>query len=184
MIYLLRHGLDDEGYIGGYSDVSLTPEGRNQVLKARDFILEHNFNIKKIYSSDVRRARETTDIINEKLGLEVCYLSEIRELDKGLLTGLKKTEAYKKFPDYMDFSDVTIRYPNGESMQDLYDRVVDYMSKFSDDNCLLVTHRGVINMLYYHYNNIPLSMDKKRFGVTHASIHTFDKEKGEIKKIF
>ena len=28
MIYLLRHGLDDESYIGGYSDVSLIPEGK------------------------------------------------------------------------------------------------------------------------------------------------------------
>ena len=28
MIYLLRHGLDDEEYIGGWSDVGLTFEGK------------------------------------------------------------------------------------------------------------------------------------------------------------
>ena len=27
MIYFLRHGLDDERYVGGYSNVGLTKEG-------------------------------------------------------------------------------------------------------------------------------------------------------------
>ena len=31
MIYLLRHGLDDESKIGGWSDVSLTEDGIKQV---------------------------------------------------------------------------------------------------------------------------------------------------------
>ena len=31
MIYLIRHGLDDEKYIGGWSDVDLTIVGRKQV---------------------------------------------------------------------------------------------------------------------------------------------------------
>ena len=31
MIYLMRHGQDDENYIGGWSDVSLIPEGIVQV---------------------------------------------------------------------------------------------------------------------------------------------------------
>ena len=32
MIYLMRHGKDDERYVGGYSDVDLTREGQRQVL--------------------------------------------------------------------------------------------------------------------------------------------------------
>ena len=43
MIYLLRHGLDDENYIGGYSDVKLIPEGIEQVKKARDFKISSFF---------------------------------------------------------------------------------------------------------------------------------------------
>ena len=184
MIYLLRHGLDDESYIGGYSSISLLDEGIKQVERARDFIEANNLNIKKIYSSDVKRACETCDIINKSLNLEVVYLKELRELDKGLLTGLKKDIAYTKYPDYKGLDDVDIRYPEGESMRDLYNRVTKFISDFSDDDCLLVTHRGVINMLYYYYNDIPLSMDKERFGVTHASVHQLDKKRGKIIKLF
>ena len=37
---------------------------------------------------------------------------------------------------------------------------------FSDkDNSLIVTHRGVINMLYYYLNKDPLTMDKKKYNV-------------------
>lgn len=35
MIYLLRHGLDDESKIGGWSDVGLTKEGIKQIKEAK-----------------------------------------------------------------------------------------------------------------------------------------------------
>ena len=47
MIYLLRHGLDDETKIGGYSNVSLTDEGIIKTKEARSFI-EENINFNKI----------------------------------------------------------------------------------------------------------------------------------------
>ena len=53
MIYLLRHGLDDETKIGGYSNVSLTNEGIIKTKEARSFI-EENINFNKIISSDVK----------------------------------------------------------------------------------------------------------------------------------
>lgn len=184
MIYLLRHGLDDEKYIGGYSDISLIPEGIKQVELARDFIVDNNLKIDKIYSSDIVRAKETTDIVNKSLELPVIYEEGLRELDKGLLTGLEKSKAYKKYPEFKDLKSISKKYPNGESMQEFHDRVIDFFSKFKDDNCLLITHRGVINMLYFDITNTPLSMDKEQFGVTHGSIHELDIDKKHIKKIF
>lgn len=184
MIYLLRHGLDDENYIGGYSDVALISEGINQVEQARDYLVDKKFDIKKIYSSDVVRARQTTDIVNKALNLSVIYDKGLRELDKGLLTGLNKKLAYNEYPEFKDLKSITKRYPNGESMEDLYNRVIDYFSNFKDDSCLIVTHRGVINMLYFYYTDTPLSMDKEQFNVTHGSIHELDIDKKYIKKIF
>ena len=184
MIYLLRHGLDDERFIGGYSDVPLIPEGIKQAELARDFLVKSNLGIDKIYSSDIARAKQTTDIVNEKLNLDVIYDEGLRELDKGLLTGLEKSIAYHEYPEYKDLKLVSIKYPNGESMKEFYDRVINYFSNFKDDNCLLVTHRGVINMLYFNFTNTPLSMDKEQFGVTHGSIHELDIDKKYIRKIF
>ena len=66
MIYLLRHGLDDETKIGGYSNVSLTDEGIMKTKEARSFI-EENINFNKIISSDVKRSVQTSNIVNENL---------------------------------------------------------------------------------------------------------------------
>ena len=52
-----------------------------------------------------------------------------------------------------------------------------------EDDTLLITHRGVINMIYYILNNKELDLNKKQFGVVTASVHEFDKENNTIKRI-
>ena len=90
MIYLVRHGLDDESYIGGWSDVDLTSIGREQIDGTTDFIVDKGLVINKIISSDVKRAVTTAKIINQKLKLGVEVSKDLRELDKGDYTGLLK----------------------------------------------------------------------------------------------
>jgi len=184
MIYLVRHGLDDERYIGGYSDISLIKEGIEQIIRTRDYIIDNKLPIKKIYSSDIKRAKETTDIINEKLQKEVTYLNKLREQDKGLLTGLKKVIAYTKYPEFTSVNNPQICYPNGESLQDLYNRIVIFLEELTEDEILLVTHRGVINMIYYILTSTPLDMNKEKFNVTHGSIHELDIHKKKIRKLY
>ena len=50
MIYLLRHGLDDENYVGGWSDLDLIPEGVNQVNETLSKMKESEIRIAKIIS--------------------------------------------------------------------------------------------------------------------------------------
>ena len=71
MIYFLRHGLDDENYIGGWSNVSLTKEGILEVRKVSERIKD--FPIKKIISSDVLRARETSEIVSSIFPKSTSY---------------------------------------------------------------------------------------------------------------
>ena len=52
------------------------------------------------------------------------------------------------------------------------------------DRALIVTHRGPINMYYFYLNHELLTNDKKRFGVTHASLHELDSKQKVLKKIF
>lgn len=185
MIYLMRHGQDDESFIGGWSDVNLIDEGRKQVTEAALWIQE-NLAIKKIVCSDVKRAIETAKIVSEILGVPYELNSNLREQNKGLLNGMKKEEAMEKYFLYMDDS-VTVDtiYPEGESLRDLYKRIYSYLEQLLklEDNTLLITHRGVINMIYFIFNNISLNMDKKQFKVNTASIHELDKEHKLIKKV-
>ena len=185
MIYLIRHGLDDEAYVGGHSNVSLIDEGKSSVEEMTKFIKE-NLSIETIYTSDVKRAVETAEIINKYLCVQVIKDSCFRELDKGSLTGKKKSLLTEIELNNLNTQDVNEKIIGGESMKDLYDRIKAlYESGYfiDKDNSLIVTHRGVINMLYCILNNDELTMDKTKYGVVHSSIHELDIEKLNIKRI-
>lgn len=184
MIYLIRHGLDDESYIGGHSNIDLVDVGVKQVNELGIWLCSQHFDIRNIYTSDVKRAVTTANIINNYLNVPVINTKELRELDKGMLTGMKKEIAEVKYPEYMNIDSIYNKYPNGESMFDLYLRIKCLLLDISKyDRGILVTHRGVINMIYYLLNNDGLDMNKGRYGVEHASVHEFDIEKSRIRRI-
>lgn len=185
MIYLLRHGEDDETRVGGYSNVSLTEIGQNQIEQIAIFIKE-NLNIQKIYTSDIKRAKETSDIVNKYLNLEIKEDKNLRELDKGLLTGRLKISLTERELQNLNTKDINERILGGESMQDLYNRVYNlYKNDYFivKDNSLFVTHRGFINMIYFILNKEEVTMDKEKYNVTHGSLHQMDVKQKQIVKI-
>lgn len=183
MIYLIRHGLDDESRIGGWSDVSLINEGIKQVEDAEKFIYD-NLSFERIISSDVKRAKETTKIINKNLNKKITYTKKLREQSKGKYNGVLKTNLDKN-DYYLGNIKIYDKYPEGESLLDLYYKVEKLLNNIDKwDNSLLVTHRGVINMFYYLLNNKKLDMNKKRFNVDHASIHKLDLKNMTIERIY
>lgn len=184
MIYLVRHGLDDERFIGGYSNVPLIEEGKKQIELSAQFLKENIIGINKIYTSDVLRAVQSAHIINKYLNLDIEEIKTLREQDKGSLNGMPRERVKILYPYYIDVNDIFAKYPNGESMMDLYKRIKIFLEIINNyDNTLLVTHRGVINMIYTLMLNDELSMNKERYNVTHASIHELDLEKKKIRRI-
>lgn len=183
MIYLLRHGLDDESKIGGWSNTSLTKEGVKQVKRAKEYILE-NINFEKIISSDIKRAKQTALIVNENLNKKIIFTDMLREQNKGDYNGKEKNEIDEN--NYF-LGDIKIydTYPNGESLVDLYFRVEKLLLTLNNlDDVLLVTHRGVINMIYYLLNDKKPDMYKDSFDVTHASVHKLDLKNKKIERIY
>ena len=57
MIYAIRHGKDDENYIGGWSNVRLTQKGIIDVKYASLWIRD-NLNISNILASDIKRTKD------------------------------------------------------------------------------------------------------------------------------
>lgn len=185
MIYFIRHGLDDENYIGGWSNVPLTNIGRKQIENSANWIKE-NLNVKKIISSDILRARESVIIIGNILNMDVTYLDSLREQNKGIYNGLERKKLKQVDKAFIKNVQVDTIYPDGESLKNLYGRIcklIDELDAFENDT-LIVTHRGVINMIYYNLLDIPLDMNKERFLVTHGSVHEYDKNKKMIRRIY
>ena len=88
MIYLLRHGQTDwnlERRIQGHLDIPLNETGKKEALVCLEKL--SSLDIDKIISSDLIRAKETAQIINEKLHLPIHFDSRLREVNLGNLQG-------------------------------------------------------------------------------------------------
>lgn len=165
IIYLIRHGMDDENYRGGWSNLGLVEEGVNQSKLLAGYLYENKekYNITTLISSDLRRAVETTKEIGEKLNVSTKFSSEWREINNGVLAGMLNTEALQKFPGlFFNTLRMDEQYPNGESPIEFYNRIKEAWHKLCNriinseigPNVMLVTHGGVINIIYYIINGI------------------------------
>ena len=96
MIWLLRHGADDDTRLGGWSNAGLSPVGIEQVRRASEMISSGDYHIQHVFSSDLPRAKETAETIAEKLGLSVKMLKEFRETNNGDLAGISKSYSITK----------------------------------------------------------------------------------------
>lgn len=145
---LVRHGETDmnrDNLYFGRLDPPLNDTGRNQAKSCYEVL--SNIDYDKIYSSDLKRAYETAEIVNHK-NLPIEVSKEIRELDFGIFEGLTYEEILKKYPEEMKECSKnwkTYSYVNGENPYDLQKRSINFLNSLDKniDN-LIVTHWGVI----------------------------------------
>ena len=151
--YIIRHGKDDDTVRGGWSDAPLTACGCTETERLAEQLARIQ-NIKKIYSSDLKRAVQTAQIIDKQMNCGIEYISGFREVNNGRLAGMKNSEAELKYPDlYWRKMDWNENYPEGESPRDFFFRVKSAWKSFSKkiiadgEDVLLVTHGGVISVV-------------------------------------
>lgn len=177
MIYIMRHGADPSDRYGGWSAYGLTEKGKEQVNIAKMYLRDKC--ITKIYSSDLARARETAEIIAYDLSLQITYLPQFRECNNGLLAGMLTKEAGEKYPGiYWNMLDWTETWPNGESPEQFFYRIKNAWSEFKklvgNENVLLVSHGGVMNIILCLENKIPYTNKKTCFKIDDAEIIQID----------
>lgn len=181
-IIFVRHGKDDDRYRGGWSKHDLIPEGKEQAKKlAKHLKVSNDYHITRIISSDLPRALTTAKYISAELGLPIQKEQQLRETNNGDLAGLLNTTALEQYPGLF-FSSLKMDepYPNGESPNDFYCRIREWFSKFCsncsniDGNVLVVSHGGVINIIYHLVNNVEWSNKGRAYKVANCSIHILD----------
>lgn len=177
----IRHGKDDDRYRGGWSDLDITDEGKKQAEELSKYLENNNLNIKKIITSDLKRAVSTANIINEKLNLSIELEPNLREMNNGDLAGMLNDEALVKYPGlFFNTLNMDEKYPNGESPIEFYNRIKDWFDKAvtdyksMDGSIIIVTHAGVINIIYYIVNNLEWSNKSKTIKINNCSMHILD----------
>ena len=101
-VVLLRHGESTwnlENRFTGWVDVDLSENGVNEAITAGKVLKKHNYKFDKVYTSVLKRAIKTTNIVLEELDqmyIPVIKHWRLNERHYGGLTGLNKAEMAKK----------------------------------------------------------------------------------------
>lgn len=149
-LLLVRHGQTEFNAMkkfAGFLDVPLSQVGRWQMEKLRDRLASVPIDV--ICSSDLKRSRESAEIIVDDRKIDVVLHSELREINYGKLEGMSFDEISQLFPSVAKSlikRDSDISFPDGECFRDLEMRVRLFLEKLplygENANILIVSHSG------------------------------------------
>ena len=163
MLYVIRHGLTDwnkEYKLQGQTDIPLNEEGRKMAEEASKEFKGLNFDV--VFSSPLKRARETAQILVGDLDIPIIYDDRLKEMNFGIYEG---TQECFKIPN----CPITVFFKNpekyegvegGESMDDLLNRTEDFLEDKvypllkAGKNVLIVGHGAMNSSIvtnFYHW---------------------------------
>lgn len=156
-IVLIRHAETDlAGKFCGQSDPDLNALGQQRLISLAEKLAP--LGITRIYSSDLRRARQTATAIAKQLGVPVELRPGLREIHFGLWEGLTWEELERQYPGearlwVKDFPAHSA--PGGERYRDFATRVEsEFKAVIADRDPTtraVVTHRGVMQYALTHF---------------------------------
>ncbi len=147
------------GMVGSWTDWDLTESGKkqadnigkklNEELSGSDVVL---------YSSDLKRARQTADEIAKYLNVEPIFRQELRERNLGRCCGKsvewlrENRECEEKTVDDRIFSD-------GESRRDAWNRLLPFYEEVMEnreENIIIVSHGDLLSIWNAMFLNLPV----------------------------
>ena len=159
-LVLIRHAQaadrDAHGVLrlSGQVDLPLTQHGRGQADALRQLAPSLG-PVDALYTSTLRRARETARPLAEALGVDVRRWRSLREISCGQLDGLSITEVRTNYPDLWDANlaqaDDDFCWPGGETYRSFRRRVMRAVRRIirthPGGRVVIVTHAGVISQV-------------------------------------
>lgn len=150
ILYLVRHGETEDNVnqiLQGQTDGKLTQKGIHQACELRDKLAIDHFDV--ILSSDLQRAVDTAEILNETRQLHIEKVELLRERDWGDFTGRFIPDIQNEtFPD------------NVEPVDKMFSRAKNFLTHvkvtYPDKTVLAVGH-GLFNrciQAVYHKKTI------------------------------
>lgn len=102
-LVLLRHGestWNKENRFTGWTDVDLTEKGTEEAIKAGNLLKEKGFVFEKAYTSYLKRAIKTLNIVLDRMDLDWIAVEKTWRLNEkhyGALQGLNKSETAEEY---------------------------------------------------------------------------------------
>lgn len=164
-IFLLRHSetLESlENIILWHLPWNLSKKWILQSEKIWKFLKNENFQIKKIFSSDLKRAKNTTEIINNFLNLEIKFLKILRERKAWNIEWKKENEINWEKYEKKDFN--YRKHFWWENFLQVKKRAKKFLKKIRKNekkNILVVSHSVFILLLIWIIKNISIKESLK-----------------------
>jgi probable phosphoglycerate mutase len=183
-IFFVRHGETDfnvAGRIQGGMDIPLNNTGIEQANKLAEKCAENEMKFDAVFSSSKLRASKTADIVSKRLGLHFEVVEGLEEIDLGEWQGLTWAEVKEKYKDNYNEWFKNRRYTkviNGESHQDMIDRVFKALKKLIDlrhERILVVTHSAVIMCMQCIIKDVPFN-EMTNYKPKNAELVKFDSQ--------
>lgn len=164
-LYLLRHGQTDmnlERRMQGRTDTELNEEGRSQAAALAKEIEKLNLNPKVIYSSPLKRARDTAKIALGVSEEDLVTAEELIEISFGPYELRKRDSLTKDVEEAIFLKPGITPIPEGvESFYDLMERSANFINmireKYSpEDTVICVSHGSLIQSIIMNIMGTPI----------------------------
>ncbi len=164
-LYIVRHGEargNVERNFHGWFDSELTENGRAQIGRLPAYFKD--IQLDAAYSSDLKRTKETAEVVAGEKGIPVETRADLREIHGGRWEDVPWDDLPIRFPEsyghWLERPHL-LEMPEGERMtafQDrIYNAVLDIARKNEGKNVLIATHGTAIKVLLCRVRGIPLS---------------------------
>jgi broad specificity phosphatase PhoE len=164
LIYLVRHAENRANVERLMShkviDYSLTDLGREQAEALGRWFLDRALDA--VYTSPLKRARETAEQIAAATGAPIVEAEPLRELDVGRLDGSGDDASWAVHDELVArwrTGDWEARFPGGESYREAYDRLAGFLSEVAashpEGDVAAVGHGGLFSTVLPRLCAIP-----------------------------
>ncbi len=168
-LYLIRHGETDQNKrkcLQGRCDIELNEYGRELARMTAQGLKGVAFDV--IYTSPLKRAVETAEIIRGERQIPIIIEERIQEISFGAYEGLCYGKEGFSIPDesFMNFFDKPACYttpPEGESFAEVIARTGAFLREliakpeYQDKTILLSTHGCALKAILANVRNTPIA---------------------------
>ncbi|WP_152052021.1 histidine phosphatase family protein [Tautonia marina] len=177
-ILLLRHAMTaaPDRFHGAESDIGLGPEGHRQALTAAEALAR--LRPHAVYSSGMRRARETAEPIAQRCGLAPGIIAELHERRMGSMSNATIAEVRAEVDQFIQrwgAGDIDAAHPGAESYRELRDRVVPPFQALAErhrgETIITVLHGVVIRVLITSLVESFSPADYHRIAIRHVAVN-------------
>ena len=168
-LVLVRHGQSEwnaKNLFTGWKNPDLTSDGKKEAINAGSLIKERNIQFSMMFTSALKRAQITGQIILdgiEQPDIEVIKDEALNERDYGDLSGLNKDDARKEWGEeqvHIWRRSFDIPPPGGESLKDTAERVLPFFNSsilpkiIEGKNILVAAHGNSLRSLVMQLDNL------------------------------